>query len=212
MQCTHTVGSQGEQAGGRTSTGGGTHSGRWAALPGACVPGLWPPLARGSEAGGVSAHPKLYTGHAHPGRTCRMSRRRGMDAPPSCGFLEQEWDDRWARPASWVVTKKKKREIGRKCIIQVGFSQLCGLGRFPGYSSQTAGLLRDTRLECVWWHKGRERQGHGAQQGLFRAPRPTGAHLPGHLLPPGPPQGPWTCALFSNRHNLSLSEAHREHK
>lgn len=52
------------------------------------------------------------------------------------------------RPASWVVTTKKK-EIGRKCIIQVGFSQLCGLGRFPGYSSQTAGLLRDTRLECV---------------------------------------------------------------
>ena len=180
MQRTHTVGSQGEQAGGRTSTGGGTHSGRWAALPGACVPGLRPPLARGSEAGGVSAHPKLYTSHAHPGRTCRTSRCRGMDAPPSCGFLEQEWDDWWARPASWVVTKKK-REIGRKCIIQVGFSQLCGLGRFPGYSSQTAGLLRDTRLECVWWHKGRERQGRGAQQGLSRA-------VPTHwCTPPRPP-------------------------
>ena len=111
MQRTHTVGSQGEQAGGRTSTGGGTHSGRWAALPGACVPGLRPPLARGSEAGGVSAHPKLYTSHAHPGRTCRTSRCRGMDAPPSCGFLEQEWDDWWARPASWVVTKKKKGKL-----------------------------------------------------------------------------------------------------
>ncbi|KAB0356868.1 hypothetical protein FD754_001024, partial [Muntiacus muntjak] len=32
------------------------------------------------------SRPQLCTGHAHPGRTCRTSRCRGMDAPPSSLF------------------------------------------------------------------------------------------------------------------------------
>ena len=38
--------------------------------------------------------------------------------------------------------------------------------------------------------------GRGAQQGLSRAPQPTGAHLPGHPLPPGPPQGTGHVPFF----------------
>lgn len=72
---------------------------------------------------------------------------RALDAAPQfCGFLEWEWDYWWMRLASWVGTKK---EISRKHIIQVGFTQLCGLGRFPEYPARCKASGRHDARMCL---------------------------------------------------------------
>lgn len=73
------------------------------------------------------------------------------------------------RLASWVGTKK---EIGRKWIIQIGLTQLCGLGRFPGHAARLKASwsweagIRVTTQECG---KGRIM---GTQQWPPGAPKP----------------------------------------
>lgn len=95
------------------------------------------------------------------------------------------------RPVSRVVTKK---EIGRKRIIQVGLTRICGLGRFPGHTTRCRASGRLEARMCVVT----EREGRGRARGAQRCPslQPTGAQLPCHPSPPGQPKATGQLPIF----------------
>ena len=126
-------------------------------------------------------------------------------APPRfCGSLEPE-QDCCMRPASRVVTKK---EMGRKRIIQVGLTQLCGLGRFPGHTARCRAPGRREARTCVVT----EREVRGRAGGCSEVPL-TLTHWYTTLLPSitsRPTPRPLDSCPISNGHVLSLSTVHME--
>lgn len=115
--------------------------------PGVWMPRRLPPLQRaqcnaGFKTSELLAHSALIL-CAWVGRPSAVPSQVGTAKQFA---LEEEWDYWWMKPASWVVTKKG---IGRKCIIQVGLTQVCGLGKFPGYPARYGASERCKARMCV---------------------------------------------------------------
>lgn len=111
------------------------------------------------------------------------------------------------RLASRVGTKK---EISRKHIIQVGFTQLCGLGRFPEYPAGCKASGRHDARMCLMASRVVRERTRRTPWRLSLTPAHqcnfpdiiTSRMTPGH----------WAFAHFSNGYILSVSVAHTEHK